>query len=168
MKRYSVPNTLAPPNDDASSRPLLLEFQEASLPVRLPLHPHPLHLEPLALWIERIAAEYGARYRPFCRLWLGLHYSELVEFNRQPSPVHLSKIAHDTRVPICRLLQMTIPAVLAGLQIELGVGIGDHQREVNHWLTENIANGGRSREYWDALEFWQRERQHRLRTNSVA
>ncbi len=145
----------------------MLEFEEARLPARLPLHPHPRHLEPLGLWIERIAAEYGARYRPFCRLWLGLRHSELVEFNRQPSPLLLSRIAEDTRVPVCRLLQMTIPSVLMQLQLELRVGIGDRQQEVERWLTEINLHGGRSREFWEAIAFWHRERQLRLQADQL-
>lgn len=160
---------LAHPSDEDNLRRPLREHKDLIRPPIWPLHPQPRPFEPLSLWLERVAREYGVRYRTFCRYGLGLDHETINLMCHHPPEATLAKISAGTGVPLSRLREMTIGSLISQLQAELGVAIAGYKpASVVEWLTAKVFISDRSDpEYWETIESWSREKEFKARRHST-
>lgn len=127
-----------------------------------PLHPQPRPFEPLSLWLERVAREYGVRYRTFCRYGLGLDHPTINIMCHDPPEAALAKISTGSGVSISQLRKMTIASLLSQLQSELTAAVAVYTPEsLADWLTVKAFISDRSDpEYWETIECWKLQAEH--------
>jgi len=87
---------------------------------RWPLHPRPYACETLALYVRRLAAQYGMGYGTFCLRALGIPIAdgEARSFS-SPAPEVLTRLSAGTGIPVAHLEQMTLARTWQGLLTEL-------------------------------------------------
>jgi hypothetical protein len=80
------------------------------------VHPHPYAYETLALYVRRLAAQYGVGYGTFCVRALGIPVTdgEARSFS-SPAPEVLGRLSAGTGIPVAHLEQMTVARVWQGL-----------------------------------------------------
>ena len=99
-----------------------------------PLHPPPYEYEPLERWVRRLANAYGVSYAVFCRHALGLSLVDAHRLYDEPPEGALVKLAAGTGMPVDRLRQRTVGALLERCQRELERQLSEHEAEWAHWV----------------------------------
>jgi len=87
---------------------------------RWPLHPRPYAYETLALYVHRLAAQYGVGDGTFCLRALGIPSADgEARLFGSPAPEVLLRLSTGTGIPVERLEQMTLAHIWHGLIEEL-------------------------------------------------
>lgn len=98
-----------------------------------------------------------------------MNHNEISIMCRNPSDTILATISAGTGVSMIRLREMTIGSLVAQMQAELDVAIGEHEAIVTEWLTARVFISDRSdRTYWETLEFWQQNKERQAESKATS